>query len=289
MASKQSSRERFPELYVPVSSHTDPHTRTRTVPMRVLCLGMPRADAYTFNRTGTAAMQKALESLGYKDCYHMFGVVANPPDIDMWHEAANAKYHGEGKEFEKADWDRLLGNCQAVCDLPAIAFSQELIQAYPDAKVILTIRDEDSWYDSMMKTVVPLAEPSTLSTLAPLDHVLLKKWFPMHRCVFAGVFENKRFERIGKRKFVEHYDMVRRLVPKERLLEYRVGDGWEKLCKFLEVPVPDYPFPVTNDTAAFGERGRVMVALAIRRLAMRLLPFMGAIVAVVFGIWIYSR
>lgn len=91
-------------------------------------------------------MRKALERLGYGKCYHMMcASVENPPDCLMWHDALNAKYYGIG-EFGRKEWDQLLGDCQAVCDWPACAFAKELIEAYPNAKVILTTRDVDPWH-----------------------------------------------------------------------------------------------------------------------------------------------
>ncbi len=104
MAKKQTSRERFPELYVPKSSWVDPHNRTRKVPMRVLCLGMPR--------TGTASMCTALQMLGYNKCYHMLETLYNPPDTRMWQEAIDAQFYGQGKRFGREQWDQLLGDCQ---------------------------------------------------------------------------------------------------------------------------------------------------------------------------------
>lgn len=104
MAKTQTSRERFPELYVPKSSWVDPHNRTRKVPMRVLCLGMPR--------TGTASMCTALQMLGYNKCYHMLETLYNPPDTRMWQEAIDAQFYGQGKRFGREQWDQLLGDCQ---------------------------------------------------------------------------------------------------------------------------------------------------------------------------------
>jgi hypothetical protein len=104
MAKTQTSRERFPELYVQKSSWVDPHNRTRKVPMRVLCLGMPR--------TGTASMWTALQMLGYNKCYHMVETLYNPPDTRMWQEAINAQFYGQGKRFGREEWDQLLGDCQ---------------------------------------------------------------------------------------------------------------------------------------------------------------------------------
>ncbi|KAL2045259.1 hypothetical protein N7G274_002342 [Stereocaulon virgatum] len=280
MSTKLSSRERFPELYAPPSTHTDPYKRTRKVPMRVLCLGL--------SRTGTASLWTALKELGFVDCYHMLSIFQNPPDADMWTEAVNAKYHGKGKPFEKEDWDRLLGDCQAVCDAPCTSFSEELISAYPDAKVIWTIRDVDSWYNSMMKTIVPVQQPGhMLDYIGPFDSVLFSRFNAMRHAWWNGWLEGKDFEKVGKQKFQEQYETVRRLVPKERLLEYKVGEGWERLCKFLEVPVPSYDFPNINEQETFRDRIQVAISLAMQRIMMKVLPVLGGGVAVGVAAWLY--
>jgi hypothetical protein len=93
-----------------------------------------------------AAVRTALRSLGYLETYHMRAASTETPrDCELWMQAIKAKWDGEGK-FDKQDWDQLLGHCQAVCDLPAAAFAPELIAAYPNAKVILTMRDPESWH-----------------------------------------------------------------------------------------------------------------------------------------------
>src|SRR5271155_3453576 len=100
------------------------------------------------------AMRAAMKQLGYVDTYHMMSAsIENPPDCLLWQDAFAAKYDGVGRPFTRVDWDRLLGHCQAVCDWPAVAFAKELIEAYPEAKVILTGRDVDPWHASTMRTV----------------------------------------------------------------------------------------------------------------------------------------
>ena len=92
------------------------------------------------------ALRIALKELGYNDTYHMMNAsVENPPDCLMWQDAFAAKFDGKGK-FGREEWDQLLGHCQAICDWPAVAFAKELIEAYPEAKVIMTTRDVDSWH-----------------------------------------------------------------------------------------------------------------------------------------------
>ncbi|RYP90043.1 hypothetical protein DL770_003823 [Monosporascus sp. CRB-9-2] len=220
----------------------------RTVPMKVLILGL--------GRTGTASMRAAMQQLGYVDTYHMMSCsIENPPDALFWMDALRAKYDGVGKPFEREDWDKLMGHCQAVCDWPAIAFAKELIEAYPEAKVVLTNRDVDSWHASTLRTVYwrvtdpELRALSYVSWAASMYYPMLKKFFDTF---FLGDFPNK-----GKEVFLRHYEEVRSLVPPERLLEYKVADGWEPLCEFLGETVPKgVKFPNVNDNRDFVSRSR---------------------------------
>lgn len=129
----------------------------RIVPMRVLALGLGRTGTActTFHSTSfqaqlancPTALRIALNQLGYNDTYHMMNAsVENPPDCLMWQDAFAAKYDKKGK-FGREEWDKLLGHCQAICDWPAVAFAKELIEAYPEAKVLITTRDVDSWHE----------------------------------------------------------------------------------------------------------------------------------------------
>lgn len=218
----------------------------RTVPMKVLALGV--------GRTGTASLRQALQRLGYLNTYHMMRAsVENPPDCLMWHDALMAKYDGIG-QFGRKEWDQLLGDCQAVSDWPACAFAKELIEAYPNAKVILTTREVDSWHASVMKTVYwRVTDPehrlvSHFSWAASMYYPMLNKFF---ETFFRGDFPNK-----GKQVYQDHVAEVRSLVPPERLLEYKISDGWGPLCEFLDEEVPDAPFPQGNEVANFYKRCR---------------------------------
>lgn len=214
--------------------------------MRVLALGL--------GRTGTASLRSALKELGYTDTYHMMSAsVENPPDCLCWMDAFAAKYEGKGK-FGREEWDALLGHCQAVCDWPAVAFAKELIEAYPEAKIIITTRDVDSWHKSVMKTVNWRANDPELKAVANFDwaaglyHPMLRKFW---KYFFYDDFENQ-----GKQRFHDYYQEIRELVPADQLLEYRVGSGWEPLCEFLGDKVPDKEFPQSNDAEHFVQRCR---------------------------------
>jgi hypothetical protein len=204
-------------------------------------------------------MRAAMNQLGYVDTYHMMNCsIENPPDALLWMDALRAKYDGVGKPFTRKDWDKLLGGCQAVCDWPAVAFAKELIEAYPEAKVVLTCRDVDSWHASTMKTVwwrvmdPELKMLSYVSWAASMYQPMLEKFFDTF---FEGDFPNR-----GKAIYLRHYDEVRSMVPKERLLDnYSVKHGWGPLCHFLGEPLPRnglLPFPNVNDNSDFVARSR---------------------------------
>ncbi|KAJ7640988.1 hypothetical protein FB45DRAFT_1124288, partial [Roridomyces roridus] len=205
-------------------------------------------------RTGTACQLTRI--LGYNECYHMLHTFQNVQDFDMWMEALAAKYDGKGK-FGRAEFDKLLGHCMAVTDAPCSLFAPELIDAYPEAKVILVERDVEAWYKSfsiiMGNTFVPVAR--VVAFLDPLwtgrRATFFRDWMEKQ----FGVLETARQVReVARDTYRAHYAEIRRITEKERLLEYELGSGWEPLCKFLGKPVPDVAFPRVNEAAALRER-----------------------------------
>ncbi|KAI1248135.1 hypothetical protein MGN70_010384 [Eutypa lata] len=183
----------------------------------------------------------------------MSASVENPLDCLLWQRAFEAKYDGIGT-FGRQEWDQLLGHYQAVADWPAIAFSEDLLAAYPEAKVILPGRDVDSWHASVLKTVYWRVTDVELRVASYLDPAA-GMYYPMLRKFFETFFEDD-FPNRGKAIYHEHYRKIRSLVPRERLLEYNVKQGWDPLCKFLGDPVPFDPFPHVNDAESFVARCR---------------------------------
>ena len=222
-----------------------------------------------FGRTGTASLKVALEKLLGAPCYHMIEVFAHMEDARTWDAASRGA---------PVDWDRLFAGYQATVDWPGCSFYRELLRHYPEAKVILTVRDPERWYDSAKETIyfVRHAIPPWTRVILPRMRVFRRMldriaWDGM----FRGRFEDRAF---AIDAFNRHNDQVRRDVPAERLLVYQVSEGWEPLCAFLGVAVPEgKPFPHLNDAAEFRarvERGvRVIraieyVALGVIALAM---------------------
>ncbi|KAJ5272973.1 hypothetical protein N7478_008098 [Penicillium angulare] len=228
----------------------------RTKPVQVLCLGMPR--------TGTESLSVALQTIGL-ETYHGWDIVFETDGSKLQHcnELVQRKYSGarDGNvSISSAEFDILLGDCEAVINTLPLLFAPELVEAYPDAKVILNLRgsrdpDLDDWYRSIDKTVVQTFDQSWL--------LWVMKWFSGGAFWLSGIFigggipgvfrsstgsATDGIQQNAKWIYRDHCNMVRGMVPnsKENLLEWSVEDGWEPLCKFLGKPVPDEPFPHNN-------------------------------------------
>ena len=192
-----------------------------------------------FGRTGTNSLKLALEELGYGPSYHMYEVASNPEHIDLWNRAI------EGHALEV---DKLFANYTSAVDWPAVAFLPELLRQYPDAKVVLTLRDSNDWFESATKTIFKFMPLSHLVS----DNAVQKMVDMAKRLILEHVFSNKHFDKdhcVGV--YNRHIEGVTQLVPEDRLLMYKVSDGWGPLCHFLGVSVPNKPFPFTNDRKSF--------------------------------------
>ncbi len=201
-------------------------------------------------------MQAAFNILGIP-CCHSFSLYNHIRDCGMWIQAFDAKFHTKAEPFTLTQWDQLLAEYGAITDVPALAFWQDLIVAYPDAKIVLMERDIDRWYKSFDEAVTKMMWGKWGNLLAdfegsfvgPLRNVHMrwaKDWMRVHSA--------DEMRGAAKERYKEHYVSVRRAVPRERLLEYTLGSGWEPLCTFLGKPVPDVEFPNINETASMQEK-----------------------------------
>ncbi len=191
-----------------------------------------------FGRTGTMSLKLALEQLGFGPCYHMTEIVENPHHARLW-RTADAGH--------RVDWTELFARYRATVDWPACHYYQELMREFPEAKVILTVRDPDQWYDSMASTLYSLKKAIEASRagvrVPPVENRLWRE-------TFSGRFEDRQH---ATAVFQRHNADVIDCVPAERLLVYRVTDGWRPLCEFLGVAQPGSPFPLINTTRSFRE------------------------------------
>lgn len=234
-------------MVVPVGQRLiDKENAVRTRPMRVLCLGMPR--------TGTSSLRDALVMLGFHPHHFREMMLDYERQIPLWTEALEAKFMGKSVPYGREEFDKLIGDYDCVEDNPSVLFGEDLIKAYPDAKVILTNRDVDAWAKSMKNTIF-MARDSFVYRHFYRFHPLSRAWFPFS-CLLSKIWydDDQKNEEKVKGVFNKHYEEIRKVCPKERLLDLHFGDGWEPLCKFLDVPVPNTPWPHSNDSSVFQNR-----------------------------------
>lgn len=218
------------------------------------------------------SLKVALERLGFAPCYHMTELFKHPSHGKFWEKAV----HGE-----PVDWREVFRDYGSAVDWPACSFYKELMEEYPDAKVILTIRDPVRWHESVMKTIYNAGNPDAGSPFFALVGFFaprMKRTGRMAgeliwRGTFDGRFEDKEY---ATSVFERRNKEVRENVPPEKLLVYEMKEGWEPLCRFLDVPVPDEPFPKLNDAATF--RRMILAGYASAVAAAFLLAVIAALV-----------
>ncbi|HEY3828412.1 MAG TPA: sulfotransferase [Solirubrobacteraceae bacterium] len=205
-------------------------------------------------RTGTLTQKMALEQLGFGPCYHWVNVLADLDQVELWDRAIDGE----------SSWKQAIEGHRSTVDWPGGYFYRELMEAYPDAKVLLSVRDPEKWERSFRDTIVAMRHGESLMRLLSsargeidprwrryLEFVDRMFWGPQG--TFASGFAEPEQLIAG---MLAHQDEVKRTVPAERLLVWEVTDGWEPLCEFLEVEVPAEPLPHANDRDTFLERVR---------------------------------
>lgn len=201
-------------------------------------------------RTGTHSLKLALEELGFGKCYHMDSLISNPEQVTFWKNL---------KAGNNLDWDSFFTGYQSSVDIPTYYHYKIFMKQYPAAKVILTVRDPDSWYKSFNDTIIKKSKPSfgeIASTAVRLPfNPKLRQQLELFKFVggylkefFPNGFEDKTSV---LRFFNEWNQSVIDFVPANQLLVYDVKQGWYPLCTFLNVPVPSKPFPHSNTTKEF--------------------------------------
>jgi hypothetical protein len=186
-------------------------------------------------RTGTMSQKLALERLFGAPCHHMIEVFQHPEPIPVWTRAAQGK---------TVDWHKLFAGYQAGVDWPICTFAVELTELYPDALVLLSVRDFEAWWKSASNTIFPAIQKAD------------GEWREMIATLLTNTFTFELNNKEACRKaFERHYANIRERIPANRILEWKAGDGWEPICERLGITVPSEPFPHTNTTEEFKNRG----------------------------------
>ena len=200
------------------------------MPLKVIGAGL--------GRTGTSSLKLALEHLGFGPCYHMKELMADDGRLSHWLDAEAGR---------PVDWEALFEGYSAAVDYPASPYWRELSERYPAAKIILTVRDPAKWYESV-STTIRQASRRGYADGNPISHMVTRTVWDGQ---FSGRFEDPEH---AMRVFQDYNQKVIDEADPSRLLVYSSGDGWEPICGFLEVPVPDQPYPRSNTRQEFQDR-----------------------------------
>jgi hypothetical protein len=209
-----------------------------------------------FPRTGTTSLKTALELLGFGPCCHMWELM-KPEHAwrwPMWRRAVDGK---------PVHWPTLYRGFQSAVDSPGCFFWRKLSRAFPEAKVILTVRDPYGWLLSMQRgATVGYAQPDRnridpvmSATIDRMDAAIAREWGSS-----LDLPPGMARDQFLREQFLRHADIVRNEIAPERLLVFQVAEGWAPLCRFLGVDEPGVEFPHENDLGDFARRVSDVVA-----------------------------
>jgi len=194
-----------------------------------------------FGRTGTLSLKYALDQIGFDKCYHMMELNNHEDHHVLWRKA---------HEGEAVDWDALFEGYQATVDWPSCNFWREQMEHFPEAKVILTLRSPDSWYESVMSTIYATSMAGVQSK-NPASRYHSSWAFDL---IWNPIFDNKLEDKQHTiDAFNRHNETVMNEAPDDRLLVFEAKQGWQPLCDFLGVPEPENDYPRINTTEQFNE------------------------------------
>jgi Sulfotransferase domain len=227
--------------------------------VKVIGAGLPR--------TATLTQKIALEMLGISPCYHMVNVLSDLSLVRQWSDAFGRR-PGSGP----AAWSQIFAGFSATVDWPGAFFYRELTETYPDAKVLLSVREGEAWARSMHETIWGVMSGDTMMHDLALARARIepgwRQYITLMREMWArsGLLDGSQdsFDSSALAAAMERYnEQVRQYVPPERLLVWSPSQGWEPLCEFLGVPVPRAPLPRVNDSRSFAAMvtGSCMTAL----------------------------
>ncbi len=191
-----------------------------------------------FGRTGTNTLKLALEQLGFGPCHHMYEVIDRPESAVDWQRALDG---------DDVDWGKVLSGYKSQVDWPGAFFWRELLEWSPDTKVLLSVRDEDAWFKSVTNTIFAVrADPAKIKD--PVQAALAQM---VNDLIDRAIGSTERDRDTVLAAYRRNIEEVTNEVPTEKLLKFDVRQGWEPLCEFLDVAVPDQPMPNTNSTEEF--------------------------------------
>ena len=224
--------------------------------MKVICAGL--------SKTGTKSIAKALQDLG-------FSVFDFLEHVTIHHDEWVAIY----RQGTTPDFLSMYKDVDAVTDLPAAIWYDEIHQTFPDAKVILSVRDnEDVWLKSWVEQIALFRRGGFFQRM--IMQVIWRHIIPLTKGFDVPFFDDIDMAAYGtlrpestvlyKKKYREHNERVRAVIPKEKLLIFNVKQGWKPLCEFLGCDIPDQEFPRQNVKGELAKFLNSMITDAITKL-----------------------
>ena len=192
-------------------------------------------------RTGTMSLKVGLEQLGFGPCHHMEELFADPTQVPPWQAAVAG---------EPTNWDAVFAGYNSTTDYPGAFFWRELAEFYPDAKVVLTVRTSESWWESYSSTIMKFLQNVPDDVLPHIGEICEMSKVLIGEKTFQAALDD---EAAGLAAFHNHIENVSDSISSDRFLCFDVKDGWEPLCEFLDKPVPDVEFPRRNSSVEFWE------------------------------------
>lgn len=208
-------------------------------------------------RTGTHSLKIALTHLGFGECYHM---------VELFQKPEGLKYFQNAEKGKEVDWNKLFLNFQSTVDYPGARYFRQITDFYPDSKIIHTYRDPEEWYESAVKTILKAGGLTIKQYIRFAAHFTVsdevRKRLPvliynkkLMKLEFGNDINDKR--KIIK-KFEQHTEEVIKKIDSSRLLICNIKEGWEPICKFLNVPVPSEKFPHSNTHDEFYKKVEII-------------------------------
>lgn len=190
-------------------------------------------------RTGTLSIKIALEQLGAGPCHHMDDLFASPERLRIWQAIA---------ADTSTDWHQVFAGYRATIDWPSTNYWRELAESFPQAKILLSVRPPEQWWNSFDQTIRRLIDSRTRASSEHIASVLDYAFTIINQQTFGTTTIDKATAlKVYDRRIAE----VRAAIPSTRLLEFDAAQGWEPLCAFLDEAVPDSEFPHANDASDF--------------------------------------
>ncbi|KAM3419405.1 hypothetical protein BST61_g5334 [Cercospora zeina] len=217
-------------------------------------------------RSGTTSLSVALNQLGFGPVHHFQSLPFDATLSKAWVRAIRALDRGEN--VPKEQWDLIFRGFNSTVGTPACHVADVLAKMYPEAKVIINQRDFESWFKSWAGLGGSKPRVSWIwQILVPSLRARVEVWREQQKATgLLGAFSTSDPKAEMRGIYDSHYARMRENIPLDRRLDWNLADGWKPLCAFLNVPVPDQPFPHVHSSAEFKEK-RKRVDPVIRQLA----------------------